>query len=87
MQAEEAIIHKVDQTRILRTAQGAKHIKQAERSVTERKHWTVYTVFLNAVWMCLNFILYWNTHESIGKLSVSQLSIIKTVDEMNVRLF
>lgn len=86
MQAEEAIIHKVDQTIILRTAQGAKHIKQAERSVTERKHWTVYTVFLNAVWMCLNFILYWNTH-TIGKLSVSQLSIIKTVDEMNVRRF
>lgn len=38
MQAEEAIIHKVDQTIILRTAQGGKHIKQAERSVTERKH-------------------------------------------------
>lgn len=28
-----------------------------------------------------------HTHESIGKLSVSQLSIIKTVDEMNVRRF
>lgn len=38
MQAEEAIIHKVDQTIILRTAQGGKHIKQAEGSVTERKH-------------------------------------------------
>lgn len=85
MQAEEAIIHKVDQTIILRTAQGAKHIKQAERSVTERKHWTVYTVFLNAVWMCLNFILYWNTHTSL--LESCQLSIIKTVDEMNVRRF
>lgn len=44
MQAEEAIIHKVDQTIILRTAQGGKHIKQAERSVIEKE-----TVFLNAV--------------------------------------
>lgn len=36
MLAEEAIIHKVDKTIILRTALGGKHIKQAERSVIER---------------------------------------------------